>query len=111
MLHGIEVTKKEPYQGGTRYILKVCPFDSNHTGTSAAIFKMSNGAIVYKCQHNGCVDNDWRKLREMLEPEYAENKRQYEQRAQQGQGDSHTLADNGLPEIRVTGRNTKGYHR
>ena len=106
-VHGLEVTKKEPYQGGTRYILKVCPFDSNHTGTSAAIFKMSNGAIIFKCQHNGCVDNDWRKLREMLEPEYADKKRQYEQRAQQSPGDSHTLAYNGLPEIQVTGRNTK----
>jgi hypothetical protein len=103
--HGIEVTKKEPYNGGTRYILKVCPFNSNHTGTSAAIFKMSNGAIVYKCQHDGCIDNDWRKLREMLEPEYADRKRQYEQRAQLGPGAS--LENNGLPEIRVTGRNTK----
>ena len=81
--HGIEVTKKEPYQGGTRYILKACPFDSNHSGTSAALFKMAGGAIVYKCQHNHCVDNDWGKLREMLEPECAEHKRQYEQRTEE----------------------------
>jgi hypothetical protein len=105
--HGIEVTKKEPYQGGTKYILRSCPFDSNHNGTSAALFKMAGGPIVYKCQHAHCVDNDWQKLREILEPEYAEHKHQYEQRAQQGPGDSHTLADNGLPEIRVMGRNTK----
>ena len=77
--HGIEVTKKEPYQGGNKYILRSCPFDSNHNGTSAALFKMAGGPIVYKCQHAHCVDNDWQKLREMLEPEYAENKRKYEQ--------------------------------
>ena len=77
--HGIEVTKKEPYNGGTKYIIRSCPFDSNHNGTSAAMFKMSNGAIVYKCQHASCSDNDWHKLREMLEPEYADRKRQYEQ--------------------------------
>ena len=96
--HGIEVTKTESYQGGTRYILKVCPFDSNHTGTSAAMFKMSNGAIAFKCQHNGCADNDWRKLREMLEPEYADKKRQYEQRNEQRTqltqtADPHVLTD------------------
>jgi len=98
--HGVEVAKTESYQGGTRYILKACPFNSNHTGTSAAIFKMANGAIAYKCQHDHCVDNDWRKLREMLEPEYAERKQPYQLRNEQrgqstesGDADPHILTD------------------
>jgi hypothetical protein len=44
--HGLEISKAEPYKGGTRYILKACVFNSNHDGSSAAIIKMANGAIV-----------------------------------------------------------------
>ena len=102
--HGIEVTKTESYNGGTRYILKVCPFNSNHTGTSAAIFKMSNGAIAYKCQHDGCIDNDWRKLREMLEPDIRKPKTTVRATGATKRASSH---NNGLPEIRVSYRNTK----
>jgi P4 family phage/plasmid primase-like protien len=96
--HDIEVTKKKSYNGGTKYILRSCPFDSNHNGTSAALFKMANGAIVYKCQHNGCVDNDWRKLREMKEPEYA-NRNQEHRYKQAEHGTEHRhLTDMGNAE-------------
>ena len=83
--------------------MKACPFDSNHTGTSAAIFKMSNGAIVFKCQHNGCIDNDWKKLHRLLDPEYAERQRQYEQRGQLTQTDDpHILTDTTNAQFIVT---------
>lgn len=65
--HGIEVRSSDPYQGGTRYILKECPFNPEHTGTSVAIIQGGNGRIGFKCQHAGCADKKWRDLREAQE--------------------------------------------
>ena len=78
--HGIEVTRTDVENGITKYILKVCPFNPEHNNNAcAAVLKLSNGALDFKCQHNGCVNNGWKQLRELLEPEYVEKKRQYEQ--------------------------------
>jgi len=68
--HGIEVKSSDPYQGGTRYILKECPFNPEHTGTSVAIIQGGNGRIGFKCQHAGCADKKWPDLRELKEPGY-----------------------------------------
>jgi hypothetical protein len=94
--HGIEISKAEPYKGGTRYILKACVFNSNHDGSSAAIIKMANGAIVYKCQHDSCADNDWHKVRELKEPGYTGRKNIY-----------CPNTDSELPEIIITNRPIK----
>ncbi|GAI49189.1 unnamed protein product, partial [marine sediment metagenome] len=66
--HGIEVKSSGPYQGGTRYILKQCVFNGNHTGTSAAIFQGADGRLGYKCQHAECADKTWADLRKLKEP-------------------------------------------
>lgn len=58
-----------PYSGGTKYILEHCPFDSSHKGKDAAIFKMSNGAIAFKCLHNSCSDKRWQDVRTLFEPD------------------------------------------
>lgn len=58
-----------PYSGGTKYILEHCPFDSSHKGKDAAIFKMSNGAIAFKCLHNSCSDKKWQDVRTLFEPD------------------------------------------
>jgi hypothetical protein len=68
--HGIEVKSSGPYQGGTRYILKQCVFNGDHTGTSAAIFQGADGRLGYKCQHAECADKTWADLRELKEPGY-----------------------------------------
>ena len=65
--HGIEVKSSDPYQGGTRYILKECPFNPEHTGTSVAIIQGEDGRIGFKCQHAGCADKKWPDLREAQE--------------------------------------------
>ena len=36
---------KAAYGSGMKYILERCPFDENHSGKDACIFKMANGAI------------------------------------------------------------------
>jgi len=68
--HGIEVKFSSPYQGGTRYILKECPFNSEHTGTSVVIIQGGDGRLGFKCQHAGCADKKWSDLRELKEPGY-----------------------------------------
>jgi hypothetical protein len=68
--HGIEVKSSGPYRGGTRYILKQCAFNGDHTGTSAAIFQDAAGRIGYKCQHAECVGKTWADVRELKEPGY-----------------------------------------
>lgn len=57
------------YSGGDKYILDCCPFDSNHKGKDAVIFKMQNGAIGFKCFHNSCSDKTWKDVRLLYEPD------------------------------------------
>lgn len=68
--------RKTSYSGGTKYILDVCPFDSNHNGKDACIFKSSNGAIGFHCFHNSCADKTWKDVRLLYEPDAYEKKQQ-----------------------------------
>ena len=51
--HGI-VYKDTRVAGGTKYILDHCPFNENHKGKDAAIFRSDSGAIGFFCFHNSC---------------------------------------------------------
>ena len=72
--NGIEVKSAGPYEGGTRHILKACPFNPEHTGTSVAVFQMADGALGFKCQHSSCANKTWADLRELKEPGYRDRK-------------------------------------
>ena len=72
--------KAYSYGSGTKYCLEHCPFDENHKGKDAAIFKRSNGAIAFKCLHHSCSDKTWRDVRLMYEPTAYEKKQQYIER-------------------------------
>lgn len=67
--HGIEVSRVEPYKGGTRHILKQCPFNPEHRGTSVAVFEGPDG-LGFKCHHNACHGKTWGDVRELFEPGY-----------------------------------------
>jgi len=92
--HGIEIKRIEPYKDGTRYILKSCPFNPGHTGTSAAVFQAADGALGFKCQHNSCSDKTWADLRKLKEPGYRDRKN----------GHHEYQPDNTLPLIVVGNR-------
>src|ERR1700758_2791600 len=62
--HGIAVRREKPWNGGRMFLLEHCIFDPAHGGTSAMILQALNGAMVYRCLHNGCVDRSWRDVRE-----------------------------------------------
>lgn len=57
-----------PYKDGRKWVFKVCPFNPEHSNRSAVITEAENGAIGFRCLHNGCSGNDWRKLRVLREP-------------------------------------------
>jgi hypothetical protein len=65
--YGISVTRNDPWNGGTRYILRECPFDAEHNGSSVAILQFPSGAISFKCQHNGCAGKKWEDVRRLKE--------------------------------------------
>ena len=69
--HGIPIRRRSTWSSGERWVLERCVFDPNHTGSSAAILRMTSGAMVYRCLHNGCVGRAWRDVRQLYEPNYA----------------------------------------
>ena len=72
--HNIEIAKELPLSGGgTKYILKECPFDEQHKAPDSALFEMPNGAIAFKCLHNSCSHHDWRAFRLHFEPNAYDN--------------------------------------
>lgn len=79
--HGIGVKFTGPWENATKYVLEACPFDSNHAGTSVAVFQLANGAISFKCQHNGCAGHTWADLRELKEPGYKDRRDNHSARA------------------------------
>lgn len=79
--HGLRVRNESHYDGGTKFVLEECPFDSSHKAPDSAIFLSSNGAIGFKCFHDSCSHHDWHELRQMLDPSaYAPRENYYNQR-------------------------------
>lgn len=76
--HGLRY-RISSFADGTKYILDCCPFDSNHKGKDACIFRGRNGAIGFHCFHNSCSDKTWQDVRVLFEPDAYERK-QREQR-------------------------------
>lgn len=78
--NNIEVAKETPWEnGGTKFVLKECPFDHTHLAPDSAIFLSSSGAIAFRCLHNSCSCYDWRALRLKFNP-HAYDKKEYEPR-------------------------------
>jgi P4 family phage/plasmid primase-like protien len=71
------------YRGGRRWTLAACPFDTNHTSGSAAIFESSDGMLGFKCQHNSCRGKGWKDVRRHLDPEYAAQEQWQAERKQE----------------------------
>ena len=72
--HGLTVSKKMPWAGGTKWILSECPFDSSHKGKDASIIQTSDGKICFNCFHNSCSDKHWKELRLKFEPDAYDRK-------------------------------------
>ena len=54
--------------GGRKYILKECPFNSEHKSPDSAVFEFEDGRLGFKCFHNSCSSYHWKEFREKIEP-------------------------------------------
>jgi archaellum biogenesis ATPase FlaH len=66
--HGIQIHHEQTTNGITKYVLEECPFDCNHKAPDAALFRMPNGCLAFKCFHNSCSDKGWRDVRLKYDP-------------------------------------------
>lgn len=77
--NGIEIEKELPHDGGTKLILKECPFDHTHHAPDSAVFIRKNGSLGFKCLHASCSKYSWHSLRLKFDP-HAYDKKEYEPR-------------------------------
>jgi hypothetical protein len=74
--HNLDVDGPTDWQGGRRWILRVCPWNPNHRG-SAYIVQLPNGAVAAGCLHKSCAHKDWHALRDLVEPGWRNHSAQY----------------------------------
>ncbi len=72
--YGLRYSSKTAWNGGTKWILDECPFNSSHAGKDASIIQTADGKICFNCFHNSCADKHWRELRLKFEPDAYEQK-------------------------------------
>lgn len=91
--NGLKVRNETSYgNGGVKFVLEECPFDSSHKAPDSAIFQTAQGAIGFKCFHDSCSHHDWHELRQMLDPTA------YEEKPYQGQQQYRTAAPKPAPQ-------------
>ena len=66
--HGIRFRSPVAHEGGRKFVLEECPWDSSHRAPDAAVFEAADGRLGFHCFHNGCQGRGWREFREHLEP-------------------------------------------
>ena len=71
-----ELGVPQVWKDGRKWVFPVCPFNDAHRNRSAVLIQQSNGAIAFRCHHNSCTGNDWRKLRELRDPGCYDRKEQ-----------------------------------
>lgn len=77
--NGIEIEKELPHEGGTKLILKECPFDNSHHAPDSAVFIRRNGSLGFKCLHASCSGYSWKSLRMKFDPHaYDKKGKEYE---------------------------------
>lgn len=67
--YNIQIDKIQKVAGGTKYLLKECPWNSNHKSPDSMLFQRDNGAISFFCYHNSCHDKHWEDFRKLYEPD------------------------------------------
>ena len=66
--HKLDVIGPEPWQGGRKWVFRVCPWNEEHTNRSAFIVQRPDGSIGAGCHHHGCQGKGWHDLRDAIEP-------------------------------------------
>lgn len=74
--HLPDATGPDPWNGGQRWTVPICPFNPDHTDGSAYVVRLPHGPIGAGCHHNSCQHWGWHVLRELLEPAAGRNRSQ-----------------------------------
>ena len=61
----------EPYDGGRKWVLPVCPWDASHDNAAAFVIERPGGVIQAGCLHDSCRDWHWPDLRALFDRRYA----------------------------------------
>jgi putative DNA primase/helicase len=72
--HQLDAAGPTPWRDGQKWVLCVCPWNSEHKNRSAYIVQFANGAIAAGCHHNGCTGKNWHSLRDLVEPGWRERR-------------------------------------
>jgi len=64
--YGIKHSEAKQIAAGWMWILKPCPLDSTHTGTSSAVILRDDGTLCFECKHNSC-QIPWKEFRAKVE--------------------------------------------
>jgi len=75
--HLPDATGPHPWNGGRKWLLDVCPWNSDHTNRAMYVVQHASGAIAAGCHHNGCAGKGWHDLREMFEPGGREKRKEH----------------------------------
>lgn len=68
--YNINIDKVQKVAGGTKYLLKECPWNSNHKSPDSMLFQRDDGAVSFFCYHSSCQDKHWADFRKLYEPDY-----------------------------------------
>jgi len=63
--YGIETCGTRGNGSSTLYLLKTCPFNSNHTNGEAALGQDTTGKLFFTCFHDSCR-HTWKEAREII---------------------------------------------
>ena len=74
---GLAIVKEKEWNDGRLWELNPCPWNPEHTNRAAYIIQFPSGAIGAGCHHNGCADNDWHALRDVVEPGWRDARQDY----------------------------------
>lgn len=62
--------KPLPIRGGTKFVLDVCPFNSEHKAPDACVFQYADGSLGFKCFHNSDRDKTIKDFFLYYDPEF-----------------------------------------
>jgi len=75
--HDLKVDSPRTWKSGRLWLLRVCPWNSEHTDGSAYILRFATGAIGAGCHHESCRDKNWHALRDVVEPRWRNHSAQH----------------------------------
>lgn len=65
--YGLDLDYTKTWGGKhTIYVLRTCPWNSEHTNSASFIIQFDNGAVAAGCHHDGCAHENWSTLKEKL---------------------------------------------